>query len=96
MGCCVCVCVCFFCFCLESSNTFVKEVKEKEIIIQRKGSKTLESIPCSLVVSWRRGLVVTARWTNAARTSSSSSSRSSSRSSDVLLLVVELRLGGHM
>ena len=31
------------------SNTFVKEVREREIIIQRKGSKTLESIPCSLV-----------------------------------------------
>lgn len=37
------------------SNTFVKEVKEKEIVIQRKGSKTLESIPCSLVV-WATGI----------------------------------------
>mmetsp|Transcript_2738 Transcript_2738/g.4409 ORF Transcript_2738/g.4409 Transcript_2738/m.4409 type:complete len:476 (+) Transcript_2738:3-1430(+) len=37
------------------SNTFVKEVREREIIIQRKGSKTLESIPCSLVV-WATGI----------------------------------------
>ena len=37
------------------SNTFVKEVKEKEIIIQRKGSKIMESVPCSLVV-WATGI----------------------------------------
>ena len=37
------------------SNTFVKEVKEREIIVQRKGSKTLQAVPCSLVV-WATGI----------------------------------------
>ena len=37
------------------SNTFVKEVKEREIVVQRKGSKTVETVPCSLVV-WATGI----------------------------------------
>jgi len=36
-------------------NTFVQEVKEKEIVVQRKGSKTRETVPCSLVV-WATGI----------------------------------------
>lgn len=36
-------------------NTFVKEVKQKEVLIQRKGKKEIESIPCSLVV-WATGI----------------------------------------
>ena len=37
------------------SNTIVKEVREREILVQRRGSKTVESIPCSLVV-WATGI----------------------------------------
>jgi len=37
------------------ANTFVKEVKQKEVIIQRKGKKEFEAIPCSLVV-WATGI----------------------------------------
>ena len=37
------------------SNTMVKEVREREILVQRRGSKTVESIPCSLVV-WATGI----------------------------------------
>jgi NADH dehydrogenase len=36
-------------------NTFVKEVKQKEVVIQLKGSTELKSIPCSVVV-WATGI----------------------------------------
>mmetsp|Transcript_63029 Transcript_63029/g.131003 ORF Transcript_63029/g.131003 Transcript_63029/m.131003 type:complete len:540 (-) Transcript_63029:369-1988(-) len=36
-------------------NTFVKEVKQHEIVIQRKGNKNLESLPASVVV-WATGI----------------------------------------
>ena len=36
-------------------NTFVKEVKQKEVVIQLKGSTDLKSIPCSVVV-WATGI----------------------------------------
>jgi NAD(P)H-nitrite reductase large subunit len=36
-------------------NTFVKEVKQREVIIQLKGSNDLQSLPCSVVV-WATGI----------------------------------------
>ena len=36
-------------------NTFVKAVKQKEVVIQNKGSTELKSIPCSMVV-WATGI----------------------------------------
>ena len=36
-------------------NTFVKEVKQREVVIQFKGSNELKSIPCSIVV-WATGI----------------------------------------
>lgn len=36
-------------------NTFVKEVKQREVVIQSKGSDQLQSIPCSVVV-WATGI----------------------------------------
>ncbi|CAF1105552.1 unnamed protein product [Adineta ricciae] len=36
-------------------NTFVKEVKQREVVIQFKGSNQLTSIPCSVVV-WATGI----------------------------------------
>jgi NADH dehydrogenase len=36
-------------------NTFVKEVKQREVVIQLKGSTDLKSIPCSVVV-WATGI----------------------------------------
>jgi NAD(P)H-nitrite reductase large subunit len=36
-------------------NTFVKEVKQREVIIQLKGSTDLKSIPCSIIV-WATGI----------------------------------------
>ncbi|EKX51060.1 hypothetical protein GUITHDRAFT_150973 [Guillardia theta CCMP2712] len=37
------------------ANTFVKEVKQKEVLVQKKGSKEIESIPSSVVV-WATGI----------------------------------------
>ena len=36
-------------------NTFVKEVKQREVVVQYKGSTELKSIPCSMVV-WATGI----------------------------------------
>ncbi|CAF3357422.1 unnamed protein product [Rotaria socialis] len=36
-------------------NTFVKEVKQREVVVQLKGSDELKSIPCSVVV-WATGI----------------------------------------
>lgn len=36
-------------------NTFVKEVKQREVVIQLKGSSEMKSIPCSLIV-WATGI----------------------------------------
>jgi NADH dehydrogenase len=36
-------------------NTFVKEVKQREVVIQFKGSNELKSVPCSIVV-WATGI----------------------------------------
>lgn len=36
-------------------NTFVKEIKQREVVIQFKGSTELESIPCAVVV-WATGI----------------------------------------
>ncbi len=36
-------------------NTFVKEVKQREVIVQLKGSTEFKSIPCSVVV-WATGI----------------------------------------
>jgi len=36
-------------------NTFVKAVKQREVVIQFKGSDELKSIPCSMVV-WATGI----------------------------------------
>lgn len=36
-------------------NTFVKEVKQREVVIQLKGSTEMKSIPCSLIV-WATGI----------------------------------------
>ena len=36
-------------------NTFVKEVKQREVVIQLKGSSELKAIPCSVVV-WATGI----------------------------------------
>jgi len=36
-------------------NTFVKEVKQREVVIQLKGSNELQSLPCSMVV-WATGI----------------------------------------
>jgi NADH dehydrogenase len=36
-------------------NTFVKEVKQREVVIQLKGSNELKSIPCSVIV-WATGI----------------------------------------
>lgn len=36
-------------------NTFVKEVKQREVVVQYKGSNELKSIPCSVVV-WATGI----------------------------------------
>ena len=36
-------------------NTFVKAVKQREVIVQSKGSEDLQSIPCSVVV-WATGI----------------------------------------
>jgi NADH dehydrogenase len=36
-------------------NTFVKEVKQREVVIQFKGSNELTSVPCSIVV-WATGI----------------------------------------
>lgn len=36
-------------------NTFVKSVKQREVVIQFKGSNELQSIPCSVVV-WATGI----------------------------------------
>jgi NADH dehydrogenase len=36
-------------------NTFVKAVKQREVVIQLKGSNELQSIPCSIVV-WATGI----------------------------------------
>ena len=36
-------------------NTFVKEVKQHEVIIQMKGSNERKSIPCSVVI-WATGI----------------------------------------
>lgn len=36
-------------------STFVKEVKQHEVIVQKKGSDKTESIPCSVVV-WATGI----------------------------------------
>ena len=36
-------------------NTFVKAVKQKEVVIQNKGSTEMRSVPCSMVV-WATGI----------------------------------------
>lgn len=36
-------------------NTFVKEVKQREVVIQLKGTNELQSIPCSVIV-WATGI----------------------------------------
>lgn len=36
-------------------NTFVKAVKQREVLVQSKGSNDLQSIPCSVVV-WATGI----------------------------------------
>ena len=36
-------------------NTFVKEVKQREVVIQLKGSSEMKSIPCSFIV-WATGI----------------------------------------
>ena len=36
-------------------NTFVKAVKQREVLVQSKGSEDLQSIPCSVVV-WATGI----------------------------------------
>ena len=36
-------------------NTFVKEVKQREVVVQLKGSEELLTVPCSMVV-WATGI----------------------------------------
>jgi NADH dehydrogenase len=36
-------------------NTFVKAIKQREVVVQLKGSEELQSIPCSVVV-WATGI----------------------------------------